>query len=182
MATLTKKQRTGYKKIKVVSLKPPAIIKDEDEQPTGFEVVFVTKQGSEHKLPCTKEVWKVIEGKNVLNQSQNGLDARLDCNFRLLQSKSNAVVEYVDIIRRNNYAGNQAQPDSAEEIKEVGLTIDPKTGNIEVKTIPTKVAELTVDALISALDELDEVVVGDTIGGKFYITDITKNGMSVEVQ
>jgi hypothetical protein len=178
-STLVKAKREKVKKIDAVSIKPPKVTPDPDggEQHKYF-CTYVSARFQQVVQPCTFDVWKRCEGKQIPGRVRDGLDARLNNDFIIIQDANNVVVD-IDIIPKTYYASRAVLPDNLQNKDDIVIKVIPKSGNIEVMQCPAGITKSAIRKLLDNLDNVTSLQPGDTILGGFEILNVSGNQVSI---
>lgn len=176
---LVKPKREGLKKIEAVSIKPPSVSADTDGGDNHTYVCrYVSADFKEIKQPCTFDVWKRCEGRQIPGKVRDGLDARLDNDFVLIQNADGVIVD-IDVLPKTYYSSRAVLPDYLQDKHDIVLKINTKTGGVEVLQCPAGVTKPSVRKLVNALDAIDTIQTGDSIPGGFEVLNVSGNQISV---
>lgn len=178
-STLVKAKREKVKKIDAVSIKPPKVEPDPDGGDAHkYFCTYVSSRFQQVVQACTFDVWKRCEGKQIPGRVRDGLDARLNNDFIIVQDANNVVID-IDIIPKTYYASRAVLPDNLQNKDDIVIRVIPKSGNIEVMQCPAGVTKSAIRKLIDNLDGVTSMQPGDTIPGGFEILNVSGNQVSI---
>ena len=176
---LVKPTREGVKKTEAFSIKPPLVQADPDGGDNHeYLCSYVSANYREVSQLCTFDVWKRCEGRQVPGKVRDGLDARLQNDFVIIQDKDGKVTD-IDILPKTYYTSKAVLPDHLQGKEDIVLKINVKTGGVEVTQCPAGVSKNLVVKLINALDKISTIQTGDTIPGGFEVINVSGNQVSV---
>lgn len=176
---LLKSKRENIKKVDAVSIKPPKVIPDpEGGEAHQYQCVYVSSGFKQVVQPCTFEVWKKCEGRQVPGKTRDGLDSKLNNDFVMVIDATGKVVD-IDIIPKNYYASKAVLPDHLAGKEDIVLRIAAKTGSIEVQQVPAGVTKVITRKLLDALDGISDISTGDVIKGGFEVINVSGNQVSI---
>jgi hypothetical protein len=183
------------RKVRAQSLKPPQEIVDETGgEDHKFFVVYVT-DGIEHRVPCSHECWKKVKGpKPAPGRKVPGMDHKIHYDFDIVFDPTQKttytdvkgvtietqLVVDVDMIPKNKYERGLV-PENLEDLQEMTLRINQKTGGIEIIQIPPKVRDLRIAAIMLAIDKLETIETGQEIAG-CEVTGVSGNQVVINVR
>lgn len=177
---LIKHTRKGIIKVDAVSIKPPVVKAD----PTGgdkhtYLCAYVTDKFQMVKQPCTFEVWKRCEGRQTPGRVRNGLESKLHNDFVIIQDATTNEVIDIDVIPKTYYTSKASLPDYLEGKEDILVTVQPKTGTLEVTQCPAGVSKLNVRKLLNSLDAAASLETGASLPGGFEILNVSGNQLSI---
>ena len=176
---LVKPTREGLKKTEAFSIKPPLVQADPDGGDNHeYLCCYVSGNYREVQQPCTFDVWKRCESRQVPGRVRDGLDARLQNDFVIIQNKDGKVVD-IDILPKTYYASKAVLPDHLQNKEDIVIKINNKTGGIEVMQCPAGVSKNMLVKLVNALDKISTIQTGDSIPGGFEVINVSGNQISV---
>jgi hypothetical protein len=175
---LQKPIRSNIRKIRAESLKPP---QEEIDESGGenhkFYIVFVS-DGVEHKKETTKDVWRRARGPlPVPGRKVPGYDHKINHDFDILLQEGKVVG--IDLIPKNKYVRGLV-PEHLEDVSELHVRVDQRTGFLEVVQIPPKVRDNRVSAILSAIDAVSVIAPGDILAGS-EVTQVAGNLVVIDL-
>lgn len=176
---LIKAKREKCKKVEAVSIKPPIVEPD----PTGgenhtYKCAYVSHKYALVEDPCTFEVWKRCEGRQVAGKPRDGLDSRLQNDFYIVYGPDGKIID-IDIVPKNYYASKAVLPDFLAGKDDIVAKVTPKTGAVEVLQVPAGVTKSAIKKLLDSLDSLEAISTGDTLRGGFEVINVSGNQVSI---
>jgi hypothetical protein len=177
-SALIKAVRGKVRKVDAVSIKPPKVTPDPDGgENHKYACVYVSDKFQQVVAPCTFEVWKRCEGKQIPGKVRDGLDARLQNDFVIVY-KDDMVVD-IDIIPKTYYASKAVLPDTLQNKDDIIIRIIPKNGSMEVTQCPAGVTKAGIRRLLDSVDALGSLQPGDNIKGGFEVLNVSGNYVSI---
>ncbi len=178
-SALVKATRGKVTKVDAVSIKPPKVTPDpEGGDNHTYACVYVSDKFQQVVHPCTFEVWKRCEGKQIPGKIRDGLDARLHNDFVIIYNDKNVIVD-IDIIPKTYYASKAVLPDTLQNKEDIVVRIIPKNGNMEVIQCPAGVTKASIKKLLNAIDTVNSLQPGDTLKGGFEVLNVSGNHVSI---
>lgn len=176
---LNKPKRENIKKTEAFSMKPPLVEADPDGGDNHkYLCKFVSNNYREVKQVCTFDVWKRCEGRQTPGKVRDGLDARLNNDFVIIEDKEGKVIE-IDVIPKTYYTSRAVLPDFLQDKQDIILKVNAKTGGVEVTQCPAGVTKSNILKLINSLDAVTSVATGDSLPGGFEVLNVSGNQISV---
>lgn len=178
-SALVKATRSKVKKVDAVSIKPPKVTPDPDGgENHRYACVYVSDKFQQCVHPCTFEVWKRCEGKQIPGKVRDGLDARLQNDFVIVYNADNVIVD-IDIIPKTYYASKAVLPDTLQGKDDIVIRVIPKNGSMEVIQCPAGVTKAAIRKLLDSIDALPSLQPGDSLKGGFEVLNVSGNHVSI---
>jgi len=181
---LKKAKRKNLKKIYAVRVQPPDFQTDEEDK-HKFLFYYISKNFKSKSSECSHHVWRRAEGRTGPGVVRDGLDtlsSRYD--FILHEKKGTktkaAQIVGVDLIPSTVYSAKGNAPSNMHDLARIQAAINLATGEVEFIEVPIGVTKPQLQMLISELDKVSEVNVGDTLGGTFHVYEIQGNRLFVD--
>ena len=177
--TLKKPTLTPTTRHRSVSLKPVNF----NEQDRTFRARFVTPEGKELDIPCTKDVFRRIDGP----KNKAGLDMAIDKDYVIHVTQESCKVSASDVKLVTNvhaypkvaYARGLV-PEKSKGVTALEIRV-LANGDIDVEVVPPKVTYHIVQKVLAELDSLSEVSAGDILLDEYEVTSVAGNRISIEL-
>lgn len=171
---ITKRPLKGITSTVSVSLKPAS---HTEGAKNPYAMTYVTAQGSEVSEPCTQSCFLRIHGDTTYGVT-NGLDMDLKKDFVILKDKAKKIVIGVHTYPKNTFQRGLI-PTHLQGKDTMEIHILP-TGEFDVMSLPSRIPKVVIVAILSALDPLEELNVGDKILGKHPIVSSGGNILHIK--
>lgn len=176
--TIKKPRRKFKEKVYAVNMKPPYLKDGETTDGDVPYISFVTAQSNGRRIPCTRKVFKRVEGRKRPGAPHPGLDMRNDLEF-VIGVNQEGVVNSVDTFPKTKKLMHNVGRVDEDNPEYVQLTVDGD-GQVDVKKVPEHVTYKGVIKLIQLLDGVDEVKPGMLLGGKHEVMSVAGNRVEVD--
>jgi len=162
-------------------MKPPQEELDESgEEQHKYYLVYVSN-GREVRALCTHAVWKKALGPAPQpGRKLPGYDNKIHHHFFIVSDpKQNDLIVDVDLLPENKYQRG-AVPSEQEGLHTMEILINSTSGQIEIVTIPPKVLDSKVMAIMNAIDALEIIEPGQEIAG-CEVVAVAGNRIQLEI-
>jgi len=172
------------KRTHVVSLKPIQHVPGEFEGEDKVFACFVDSRGSEHRVPATLLVARRIDGGRSNNPKVNkSLDSKLDRDFFVHLGEIAGVETVVSVDSFPKQVGGRiGTREDTDEGDDIVLIINASTGDIDVVSMPPRIAVAQLLRILGGLDQLDIVSVDDELPGEYRVADVSGNKIRLELK
>jgi hypothetical protein len=167
---LQKPKREGTTKVLARSLKPADLQEDGDE--TVAVMTFVDEQGNSKRMPCTREVYKRVEGNPRPGKPHKALDMVLDKDF-VVSIRDNVVVG-VDVLPKVE-ARRFGTPADSEGVENVTVRVNQTTGEYDVVNTPPGLTTKALMRMLTSLDKEDLIKPGTILANRYEVLSVSGN-------
>lgn len=154
--------RNSHNRIPAENMKPP-----EPKMVNGapiYQLRYVSPQHKELKIPCTEPVFRRALGQRSRRRAHTGLDMQIYHRFVLVQDVATKLVVGVDMYPYRLVMHGLKRTDEPQHNCLV-MSINPTTGDMTVEDYPGEVSEGHILNLLSAIDPLGRLDIGQTYNG-----------------
>jgi len=159
-------------------MNPPSTTAGEVLDAPNTAVHFITAQSNLRHAPCTRDVFRRVEGKPRPKQPHPGMDMRRDLEF-LVGINEDGIVTSVDTfpklrkLMHNVARADEQNPDLIQ------LTVGAE-GQIDIKTAPGHVLTKGFIRVIQLLDTVAEIKPGMRLDGRHEVMSVAGNRVEID--
>lgn len=181
---LVKPSRTEFKVIPVINFKQAGI----GQSPEGGRVPFLTfvdEPGNERRIPCTPEIWRMVDGDPKPGRKPRDLTNRDGRRKFWIYAKKigggrEQAVSLTDF-PHSDFLYNRAAgiPEDAKD--DLIVRVDSASGSLTIVSVPPGTRASQVEIVVRQMDKVDQLYPGQHLGEGVEVISVSGNLVNLTV-